>query len=236
MSCWANQIQLLKIRRNSWSLTWKSLIFDFLFFNEHFMHVYVSSCVSSFQTKLLIKSFNSYWSADCLLRGTASLSVLLHVYVIMLLCFDVYFAIDWLTLKYKDGRKRNYICSLFNALSSWDVSICSTIYRVRIPVKKKEEEEWKSGMTRAEGRRPYEFKIWAGRLKTVTVRLLAGRNFWRSSGDIWALRSKNSPVCHLLWCLIRKKWNVFWHSRQTMHLVWLCMPKEGYTVCVTCWS
>lgn len=44
--------------------------------------------------KLLIQSFNLYCSAYHLLKGFATLSVLLHVYVVK--CSDVYMAIDWL--------------------------------------------------------------------------------------------------------------------------------------------
>lgn len=41
----------------------------------------------------------------------------------MLLCLDVYLAIDWLILECTDGNQRNEISSLFNALLLWDISI-----------------------------------------------------------------------------------------------------------------
>lgn len=75
--------------------------------------------------KLLIQSFNPYYSADYLLSGIATLSVLLQVYVVT--CLDLYLAIDWLILDYKDGNKGNEISSFFNALLLWDISICSTM-------------------------------------------------------------------------------------------------------------
>ncbi len=115
----------------AYSLTSISCIFELFYFltsaplSFEFIRVSISDFGRPF--KLLIQSFNPYCSADYLLMGVATLSVLLHVYV--LTCLDVYLAIDWLILECTDGNQRNGISSLFNALLLWDISICSTILR-----------------------------------------------------------------------------------------------------------
>lgn len=85
------------------------MTYDCPFFNQHLMYIYLlTSAPLSFELirisisdlgrtfKLLTQSFNPYCRADYLLRGIATLSVLLNVYVVT--CLDVYLAIDWLIL------------------------------------------------------------------------------------------------------------------------------------------
>lgn len=97
------------------------MTYDCLFFNHHLMYIWtilfpnlcsfvfwvIGVSISDFGRpfKLLIQSFNPYCSADYLLRGIATLSVLLHVYVVT--CLDVYLAIDWLILECTGGNQRN---------------------------------------------------------------------------------------------------------------------------------
>lgn len=82
----------------AYSLTSVQCIFELFYFltsaPSSFKLIRVSISDFGRPFKLLIQSFNSYCSADYLLRDIATLSVLLHVYVVT--CSDVYLAIDWL--------------------------------------------------------------------------------------------------------------------------------------------
>lgn len=121
--------------------------------------------------KLWIQSFNLYCSAYHLLRGIATLSVLLHVYVVT--CSDVYLAIDWLILGCTDGNQRTEISSLFNALLLWDIPICSTIEgldpsRNEKGAKRKKNMVWRRKREKGQVR----FGTPAGPLETHLVSLM----------------------------------------------------------------
>lgn len=180
----------------AYSLTSISCIFELFYFLTSAPFQLIRVSISDFGRpfKLLIQSFNPYCSADYLLRGIATLSVLLHVYVVT--CLDVYLAIDWLILECTDGKQRNEISSLFNALLLWDISISSTILRASIPPdmrmvqqksglkneKKKKNEQRKHGVKKKERKRPSVVgdSGWAAG-NTISVSVLDGRDLWGHS-------------------------------------------------------
>lgn len=100
--------------------------------------------------KLLIQSFNLAQNIYCNI-----VSILTCFSCYMYRCFS---AIDWLILECTDGNQRNEISSLFNALLLWDISICSTILRIYILLKKIRWVHQKGGADKHDAKKKREIK------------------------------------------------------------------------------
>lgn len=159
---------------------------------------------------------------------------------------DVYLAIDWLTLEYTDGRKRNKISTclmhfqyrtfLF-AAPFWGLRSLSKIgERLNVRVVQKQQQKKKrcqnGGGKKGKWGWYSGWAAWNINSQSVGWQGCVETKRWQMTGVHWGLNS-HLCACHRLCCVkgISGCFLTAPPSCQTMHIVSTCMPKEECTKC-----